>query len=101
MSIYRAKLLTGEAQARLLSYWNEYTFDGVEYTPLMYKIIMHLATIDSITTTQTLRDNLQLLEVYAATVSGAIDKVHNKFDKNYSLLIARGATVNDTIGILF
>jgi hypothetical protein len=62
---------------------------------------MCLATIDSITTTQTLHDNLQLLGVYAASVSGNIDKVHNKFDKNYSHLIARGATVDDPIGILF
>ncbi len=62
---------------------------------------MRLATIDSIATTQTLRDNLQSLGRYAATVSGDIDKVHNKFDKNYSQLIARGATVNNPIGILF
>jgi hypothetical protein len=67
----------------------------------MYKIIMHLATIDSVATTQTLRDALQLLGVYMATVSCDIDKVHNKFDKNYSQLNARGATVDDPIGILF
>jgi hypothetical protein len=47
----------------------------------MYKIIMCLATIDSVATTHTLRDNLQSLGVYAATVSGDTDKVHNKFDK--------------------
>jgi hypothetical protein len=34
-------------------------------------------------------------------VSSNIDKVHSKFDKNYSQLIARGATVNNPIGILF
>jgi hypothetical protein len=101
MSICLAKLLMEEAQARLLTYWNEYTFDGVEYAPLMYKIIMCLATIDSVATTQTLRNNLQSLGVYAATVSGNIDKVHNNFDKNYSQLIARGATIDDPIGILF
>ncbi len=43
-----------KAQAKLLTYCNEYTFDGVEYAPLMYKIIMRLATINSIATTQTL-----------------------------------------------
>jgi hypothetical protein len=91
MSICLAKSLTADAQARLLTYWNEYTFDGFEYAPLMYKIIMHLATIDSVATTQMLRDNLQSLGVYAAMVSGDIDKVHNEFDKNYSQLIARGA----------
>jgi hypothetical protein len=77
------------------------TFDGVEYAPLMYKIIMRLATIDSVATTQTLCDNLQLLGVYAATVSNNIDKVHNEFDKNYSQLIARGAILDYPIGIPF
>jgi hypothetical protein len=59
MSICPAKLLTADAQARLLTYRNKYTFEVVEYTPLMYKIIMRLVTINSIATTQTLRDNLQ------------------------------------------
>ncbi len=58
MSICLAKLLTADAQARLLTYQNEYMFDGVEYAPLMYKIIMRLAAINSVATTQTLCDNL-------------------------------------------
>ncbi len=41
------KLLTASAKASLLTCRSNYTFDGVEYGPLMYKIIMHLATIDS------------------------------------------------------
>jgi hypothetical protein len=81
MSICLAKLLTADAQARLLTYQNEYTFDGVEYAPLMNKIIMRLATINSVATIQTLRNNLQPLGVYTATVSGNINKVHNKFNK--------------------
>jgi hypothetical protein len=101
MSICLTKSFTADAQARLLTYRNKCTFDGVEYALLMYKIIMHLATIDSVTTTQTLRDTLQSLGTYAATVSGDIDKVHNEFNKNYSQLIARGATVDNPIGILF
>jgi hypothetical protein len=78
----------------------KYTFDGVEYAPPMYKIIMRLATINSIATTQTLHNKLQSLRVYAAVVSSNIDKVHNEFHKNYSQLIARGATVYNPIGIL-
>jgi hypothetical protein len=46
-------------QARLLTYRNKYMFDGVKYAPLVYKIIMCLANIDSVATTQILRDNLQ------------------------------------------
>jgi hypothetical protein len=67
----------------------------------MYKIILRLATINFVATTQTLRDNLQSLGVYAAMVSGNINKVHNKFDNNYLQLIARGATIDDPTGILF
>jgi hypothetical protein len=101
MSICLAKLLTADAQARLLTCQNKYTFDGVEYTPLMYKIIMRLATINSIATTQMLHNNLQSLGTYAAMVGGDINKVHSEFNKNYSQLIARGVTNNDPIGILF
>jgi hypothetical protein len=56
------------AKVLILTYRNKYTFDGVEYAPLMYKVIMHLATINSIATTQTLRDNLHNLSVFAGTV---------------------------------
>jgi hypothetical protein len=54
----------------------------------MYKIIMRLATINSVTTTQTLRDNLQNLSLFAATVSGNIDKINTEFNKNYSQILA-------------
>jgi hypothetical protein len=54
----------------------------------MYKVIMHLATIDSFATTQMLRDNLQNLSVFAATVSGDIDKINTEFNKNYSQMLA-------------
>jgi hypothetical protein len=90
-----------EAKVRLLTYRNNYTLDGVEYAPLMYKVIMRLATIDSIATTQTLRDNLQNLGVFAAMVSGDIDKINSEFDQNYSQIIARWAIVDDPIGIIF
>jgi len=67
--------------------------DGVEYAPLMYKIIMRLATIDSVATTQML---------FTATVSGYIDKINTEFNKNYSQILARGATVDDPLfNILF
>jgi hypothetical protein len=68
------------AKVRILTYCNEYTFDDVEYAPVMYKVIMCLATIDSIATTQTLRDNLQNLMVFAVMVSGDIDKINTEFD---------------------
>jgi hypothetical protein len=101
MSNCLLNLLSMEAKVRLLTYWNDYTFNWVEYAPLMYKVIMRLATINSIVTTQTLWDNLQNLGVFAATVNGDIDKINSEFDQNYSQITARGATVDNPIGIIF
>ncbi len=66
------KVTYRRCQSQLLAHRSDFTFDGVEYAPLMYKVIMHLATMDSIATTQTLRDNLQNLGTFAATVKGDI-----------------------------
>jgi hypothetical protein len=88
MSNCLSNLLSIEAKVRLLTYRNDYTFNVVEYAPLMYKVIMRLATIDLIATTQTLQDNLQNLGVFAATVNGNMDKINSEFDQNYSQIIA-------------
>ena len=45
MCICLGKTLTTPAQAKLLACRAEFTFDGVEYALLMYKIIMQLTTI--------------------------------------------------------
>ncbi len=90
-----------EAQARLLTYRKDFLINGVKCAPLMYKVIMQLATINSVATTKALRKNLQELGTYASTVSGDIDKINREFDKNYSQLISRGASVDDPVGILF
>ena len=101
MSMCLANSLSLTAIVQLLTYGNEYIFDGVEYAPLIYKVIMRLATIDSAATTQTLQDNLQNLSVFAATVSGDIEKINTEFNKNYLQILARGATVKDPLNILF
>ncbi len=96
-----SQLLTANTTARLLIVHHKYTFDGVKYTPLMLKTIMGLATIDSVATTQSLRDNLHALGSFSATVNGDITKIHKEFNSNYQQLIARGANLDDPIGILF
>ncbi len=93
--------LTADATARLLVVRHKYTFDGVEYAPLMLKTIMGLVTIDSVATTQSLRDNLHALGTFSVTVNGDIAKIHKEFDSNYQQLLARGANLEDPIGILF
>ena len=66
------KSLTSAAKTRLQVYQSQYTFDGVEYGPLIYKKIMQLATIDSVATTETLHANLTNLPIYAASSSTPI-----------------------------
>jgi len=101
LAVCLGKSLTAEAQARILTYRNEYTFDGVEYAPLMYKIIMRLATINTVATTQVLRDNLNNLGVFAATVNVDINKINGKFDKNYTKVFAWDASFDNPVGLLF
>ena len=93
--------LTDEASARLQPYAAEYTFNGVVYSPMLYKVIMRLATIDSVATTEALRANLRELPAYVATVGADLPKIHSYFHQNYTQLIARGARIDDPIGILF
>jgi hypothetical protein len=95
------KSLTVAALAHLEPYQSQYLFDGVEYGPLMYKIIMRLATIDSVVTTKTLHANLNNLHIYAASVNGDIDLINSYFNVNYSQILARGSTVDDPIAKFF
>jgi hypothetical protein len=64
MSICLTKSLMADAQARLLTYRKDYLIGDVECTPLMYKVIVHLATIDSLATTQVLQVNLYALGAF-------------------------------------
>jgi hypothetical protein len=67
----------------------------------MYKIIMRLATIDSVATTETLRKNLDSLPAYAVSVNGNVDMINSYFDANYLQILARGAAIDDPLLKLF
>ncbi len=63
---------------------------------------MALATINSVATTKTLRsNNLRELPTYCSTIKGDIELLQSYFDSNYTQIIARGATVNDPVDIIF
>jgi hypothetical protein len=100
MAQFLKKSLTMVALAHLKPYQSQYLFDRVEYGPLMYKIIMRLATINSIATTKTLCANLNNLLIYAASINGNIDLINSYFDVNYLQILARGSTINDPIAKL-
>jgi hypothetical protein len=42
---FPGKLLTAEAQARLLTYRNDFLIKDIKCAPLKYKVIMHLAML--------------------------------------------------------
>jgi hypothetical protein len=95
------KMLTPAARVRLLPFQRDYEIDNVIYAPLLHKKIMALATINSVTTTKTLHNNLRELPTYCSTIKGDIKLLHSYFDSNYTQIIARGATVDNPINILF
>jgi hypothetical protein len=66
LAVCLGKSLMADAQARLLTYCNKYTFNGMKYAPLMYKIIVRLATINTVATTQVSRDNLNNLGIFCS-----------------------------------
>jgi hypothetical protein len=89
------------ARACLLPFRNEIEHNNVVYAPLLHKKVMALATINSVATTKTLRSNLREITMYCTTVKGNIELLHSYFDTNYSQIIARGATVDDPVDVLF
>ena len=95
------KMLTPAARVRLLPFQGDYKIDNVIYAPLLHKKIMALATINSISTTKTLHSNLRKLPTYFSTIKGDIKVLPFYFDSNYTQIIARGATFNNPVVILF
>jgi hypothetical protein len=55
------RTLTPAARVKLLPFQGDYEIDDVIYAPLLHKMIMALATIDSVAITKTLRSNLREL----------------------------------------
>jgi hypothetical protein len=84
-----------------LLFQGDYVIDDIIYATLLHKKIMALATIISVATTKTLRSNLRKLTTYCSTIKGDIELLHSYFDANYTQIIARKATVDDPVDILF
>ena len=94
------KSLTAASLACLEPYQSAIHVQGHQVCPLMYKTIMRLAMIDSITTTKTLHVNLNNLPAHAISVNSNVDLI-TYFDTNYTQILARGSTVEDPITKLF
>jgi hypothetical protein len=93
--------LTDEARARLQPYASEYTRHDIIAGPLLFKMVMRLATIDSVATKEALRSKLRELHLLTSSLGYDLPKIHALFHQYYTQLIARGASIDDPIGILF
>ena len=94
-------LLTLRAQQSLTQYKVEYTFDGIICGPLLLKIIICLATIDSRATISIIRSQLNNIDAYAAGVTGDVEKITEFFTDNLDRLKASGANFDNEVDTLF
>ncbi len=94
--------LTDEDYLRILPHQHEYMDQDDTYqTQLLYKTIMHLATIDSKATSAVLRDNLYNLDAKTVQLNSNILEFHFYFSTNYNQLLGRGEAVDSPFHLLF
>ena len=93
--------LTMQAQQSHSQYESEYTIGGVICGPLLLKIIIRLATMDSRATISIIRAQLNNFDAYAARVAGDVEKITKFFTDNLDRLKASGASLDDEVDTLF
>jgi hypothetical protein len=93
--------LTMRAQQSLAQHESEYTLGGVICGPLLLKVIIRLATMDSRSTISILQAQLHDIDAYASGVEGDVEKITEFFTDNLDQLKASGATLDDELDILF
>ena len=101
MGLCIIKSLTDEAKCRLTAHYHEFTFNKVIYAPLLFKVVMRLATVDSRATTAVLRENLHNLNHQMVLLNNDIPEFNRYFTNNYEQLIGRGESIDDPIHLLF
>ena len=93
-------LLTMRAQQSLTPYESEYTFNSIICGPLLLKIIIRLATMDSRATISIIRAQLNNFDAYAARVAGDVEKITGFFTDNLDRIKASGANLDDEVDTL-
>jgi hypothetical protein len=93
--------LTMRAQQSLDQHEPDYIFGVVICGPLLLKVIIRSATMDSRSTISILRAQLNDIEAYAAGVTGDVKKITEFFTDNLDRLNASGANLDDEVDVLF
>jgi hypothetical protein len=89
------------AQQSLAQHEPEYSFGGVIYGPLLLKVIIRSATMDSRSTISILRSQLNDIDAYAAGVNGDVEKITEFFTDNLDRLNASRKNLDDEVDVLF
>ena len=92
--------LNEDARKRVLAYHSNYTIDSQVAFPLLYKTLMHLATLDSTTSNAALCTNIRNCQVFAHECDCDIDKINSYIDYNFSQLKACGKSMDDAPQII-
>ncbi len=94
-------LLTMRAQQSLTQHELDYTLESVICGPLLLKVIIRSATMDSRSTVSILQAQLNDIDSYAAGVTGDVDKITEFFTDNLDQLKTSGANLDNEVNILF
>jgi hypothetical protein len=93
--------LTLRAQKSLAWYKEEYSFSSIICAPLLLRVIIRMATMDSRATISIIRAWLNDIDAYAARVTGNIEKITEFFTDNLDRLKASGANLDTEVDVLF
>ena len=93
--------LTPECQLKLIQYEKEFTINGMVCAVLLLKVLMRMATMDSVATIKSLKAELIGLPSFAIKSNGDVPMILAKFVEIRNRLKAAGVEVDSTQDHLF
>jgi len=93
--------LTDEGRTKILTEADRYTINGIQSGPLLYKVLMSKAAVDTRATVLHIRTALSNLDSYMSLIKGDVDKFNQYVRQLRQDLLARGEQTTDLLGNLF
>jgi len=94
-------LLTDEGRTKILTEAEKYTVNQIKSGPLLFKILMTKAAVDTRATVLHIRTALSNLDSYMSMIKGDVDKFNQYVCRLRQDLLARGEQTTDLLGNLF
>jgi len=93
--------LTDEGRIKILTEAGKYTVNQIKSGPLLFKILMTKAAVDTRATVLHIRTALSNLDSYMAMIKGDVNKFNQYVRQLRQDLLARGEQTTDLLGNLF